>query len=1415
MSGIVRLLLATLGLASIVPAASAQDDPLAGILVEYAPRSGPSLRRIEHELGTQLVAGLPATIPHRFPLTITWQGWWLPDGRGSHRWLLSGKGSAKLELGGLAAVPIELQESSSQGVSFDAARADWTEFRLQVTFADPTGSVRVAWQGPGFLPEPFPLHRLGHDPDDRAQQITLAEQRVSELRCGNCHQQLPQSTHQLSAPDLSLRVRSTDAAWLRERIVHHFESITPNEDAAAIRSALKFPLETQELDDLIAYLSSQAKTTSPTNTELPKELGNPEAGRTLLHTIGCTACHDADQDLRGESTLGFGLQNVAGRRTIDFLDQWLKNPTAVDPHAAMPAIALSESERSDLLAAFGEATRTRPQLFSIQDDQAIDRGKQLYQQWHCGQCHDSHLPAPSLSRPQDWDSGCLTKNDSPATPFTPQLLLPEDERRAIREYLAHLETSNPEDFAAQIPRGTTADLLATRHCFRCHDRGRREDAAQTRGQAFRDLDPDARARWRAPALDSIGDKFKRDALVSILTQGSQRRDWFTLRMPRHALGTSDNDDGSEVVSRVVDWLQTIDRLERSLVPEPLIVSETEAKSHGSRLVSSSGFGCISCHRIGGRSPFNAPVHATGPPLERLDQRLERAWFDRWVRAPARLVPNMEMPSFRLPVHGVLENDLDRQLATVWQSLSQEDFQLANNEPERILQQPGTSPSPAMVLTDVVRQDDRQWIAAWIAGLSNRHNLLFDGQTGSLAAWWFGDVARQYTEGKSWYWQPGGYLLAMQDGSSAVSEWQIESRDQIVAPSPQGQFVSEVEAWNLEEDSVTLHRSLHFSQESATGDLHLEETFTPLPSDANTNLDSTPQFTSSESGFRRHIIIRGDTIPTLLFSLSGFTDNPQPWSPETEIRWTLGTDPYRTVRLVESSIAPILVTEGTQLRLVPAEESKEISLVLEYRCELAADSLPFPARLQNHFESLDSTPRLDVVPGFESTLIAAGTPWMPTGLSWAANGDLFVTSLNGSIWRVSANSAGQPMTAERFSDGFAAPFGVHATDRYVDVIHKSGLMRLWDRNHDGRADQIRTLARGWGHTADYHDWAVGLPRDSRGNYWIALSCRQDERSDPATALRGTLLRLCPEDPAQETTPYRIETMADGLRFPVGMTINSTDEVFFTDNQGNYNPFNELNVFRPQAHYGFLNAWQARSGPSPPETPPAIAIPHPWTRSVNGLALLELPKPSTTQSGFGPWSGHFVACEYDTQRLVRLSLETIEGVQQGAVYPFSTGSAASQAQLLGPLTVAVSPTGELLVGAIRDSGWGGGDNIGRLLRLQFRESLIPPGIAEVKATSNGFDVRFTQPITPEIAADPKNWTVRSYRRASTPEYGGPDLDSRGEPIRHIQIAPDRQSAEIICQEPLRRGFVYRIETSDLSATGSFFPAEAHYSLHAVPQ
>src|SRR3989442_1400228 len=80
--------------------------------------------------------------------------------------------------------------------------------------------------------------------------------------------------------------------------------------------------------------------------------------------------------------------------------------------------------------------------------------------------------------------------------------------------------------------------------------------------------------------------------------------------------------------------------------------------------------------------------------------------------------------------------------------------------------------------------------------------------------------------------------------------------------------------------------------------------------------------------------------------------------------------------------------------------------------------------------------------------------------------------------------------------------------YGDVSAKYGLLRIGDtgtapltlpsppaggegRVRGGR--RIETIASGWGYSQDYHDWAVGLPQNDRGEYFLGIPCQQDKRS----------------------------------------------------------------------------------------------------------------------------------------------------------------------------------------------------------------------------------------------------------------------------------------------------------------------------------
>jgi cytochrome c1 len=86
--------------------------------------------------------------------------------------------------------------------------------------------------------------------------------------------------------------------------------------------------------------------------------GDPRLGRTMVAAYGCTACHDIPGVGQVTGTVGpslgaFGRRAyIAGRlpNRPAMLTSWLRDPPAIDPATAMPALGLSESEARHVAA---------------------------------------------------------------------------------------------------------------------------------------------------------------------------------------------------------------------------------------------------------------------------------------------------------------------------------------------------------------------------------------------------------------------------------------------------------------------------------------------------------------------------------------------------------------------------------------------------------------------------------------------------------------------------------------------------------------------------------------------------------------------------------------------------------------------------------------------------------------------------------------------------------------------------------------------------------------------------------------------------------------------------------------------------------------------------------------------------------
>ena len=161
-------------------------------------------------------------------------------------------------------------------------------------------------------------------------------------------------------------------------------------------------------------------------------------------------------------------------------------------------------------------------------------------------------------------------------------------------------------------------------------------------------------------------------------------------------------------------------------------------------------------------------------------------------------------------------------------------------------------------------------------------------------------------------------------------------------------------------------------------------------------------------------------------------------------------------------------------------------------------------------------------------------------------------------------------------------------------------------------------------------------------------------------------------------------------------------------------------------------------------PAIHVPHPWSRSVNGLAFL--PVGFTDRSG----AGHGIGCEYDSRFLVRFTMQEVGGEMQGAVFHFSRpGAGVGEKNFVGPLSIAVSPRGDIHIGNIYDSGWLGGRNTGTITRLRAVAG-GPNGIRDLKAVPGGFRLIFASRVDALAASKPGSYTVSGYTRTWTVSY-----------------------------------------------------------------
>jgi len=1352
------------------------DDSHPGLVARYTV-SERNINRIDRDV--QFVWGkdspderLPAG-----PFRARWQGTLLIRTEGKHAFHLYLQGEADVKLNGK--VVVTGRRETPGWVAGELAAVDFGEQKIEITYRR-TGEqavLRLFWSSESFPVEPIPPQLFFHEA--APPEVALVD-RGGELyhahRCNACHRRETQPSAE-PAPALALAGKTLDRDWLTDWLVE------PQRQAAHARMPA-FGFSRAEAQTIADALAQQAAELSLEKLpEAPDEKDGTRRGEILFRTIGCLACHTHGSDGNTLIQHGGDLTHIGRKRSTAWIYGWLKDPAKLNQDHRMPVFKLADDERRSLAMYLSPGSNNDKPATSKQPastPQSIAAGKTLIETAHCAACHRiagatvNTQALPTLAKlGVDWSKSCTEAASDPKH-VRPTYKFTDDERRAIHAFVeSRYGPATPESSFAHGQR-----LLVQKGCLNCHERDGGQGIAKIAGGMAR-IDPDLQGQSEAlvpPNLTAVGDKLL-DAYLGEATAGkqkTQRLPWLRVRMPRF-------EHRPEEAAALLAYLVGHDRIpdgaprtgpaaDSAKPAGDKAFSHAELSKAGQVLAGTRGFSCTACHKIAGYEPRNVALATRGSDLYLIGARMRPEYFTRWTRSPLRIIPGMEMPSFERPVAGILDATLDRQLAALWEGLNDKSAppKIDTSMIEQLLTvAPG---EPVKIIRDVFQVGDPlapQFVPRALAmGFSDRMNLLFDLDSMAVSQYWYGDFARQRASGKSWFWEPAADEIVRSNPVSPDIVLRPEGEPTaavIVAKKNSGRFgrlilyhcapVTKTRDGKPRIPFAGFAYTLMFDLPAGLAEMTVENSFAL----------STSAATKSATCYR---FITIKSVP------AGFAVEYVP---------RVGAEVRTNIRFATDS--------STQRANLKVEYSVRADSTAGIPTQDAAALIP------------PTNEQVTSIPGYDGVRLPLPRSIMPTAITRMADGTLAFCSLKGQVF-VAKDTDGDGIEDKLtvFEEGLAAPYGLIADGKDLIVAHKPELLRLRDIDGDGRADVREVVADGWGYTEDYHDWTTGIVRDSKGNLYIGTGSdyAKPGREREKAKWRGKVLRVDKEG--------RVMPLGHGFRYPTGLAITPDDDVFVSDNQGVQNTFNEINHLVEGGFYGVPSLHE--ENPKAAVTLPAIQVPHPWTRSVNGIFFL----PRDGQSA--PFAGHGIGCEYDSRFLVRFTLERVGETFQGAVYPFSRPTAPnSRDGLLGTLCGAVSPTGDIYIGCIHDSGWLGGANVGDIVRLRPNGKL-PAGIREIRARDGQFLISFTAPIDKAAAARRENYEVSGYTRKWQGSYATPDSGRHPLAVESVDVAPDGLSVVLHCARQ-QEGHVYEITCDKIGAEGqSLWPTVGHYTLNRFP-
>jgi hypothetical protein len=404
---------------------------------------------------------------------------------------------------------------------------------------------------------------------------------------------------------------------------------------------------------------------------------------------------------------------------------------------------------------------------------------------------------------------------------------------------------------------------------------------------------------------------------------------------------------------------------------------------------------------------------------------------------------------------------------------------------------------------------------------------------------------------------------------------------------------------------------------------------------------------------------------------------------------------------------------------------------------------------------------------------------------------------------------------KFAEGLDEIFGLAYRDGSFIATQQAELSRITDVDGDGRADQFDTISDKWGF-ANYHEFAFGSKPDDDGDVWVALCLTKSYHSEQP--FRGWCLKISPDG--------KVTPVCSGIRSPCGIGPNEHGVMFYSESQGPWNGSCSLKVLEPGGFMGHpvsFNWYELapEMGPAPvkPNTPSRLeierrrvkelvpyAVVFPYIRMGRSISGFQVDR---TDGKFGPFTNQMFVADFSLGVVMRATTEKVNGVWQGACYPFREGFDT------GLLAVQFTPNGNLIAGGT-NRGWPvRGPKAYAIQRLDWTGK-IPFEIKEVKAKPQGFQLSFTKPVDREIAARPETYRLKTFTHMYRQAYGSPEVDQTEPTATAVTVADDGMSV-VIQVDGLMQGHVHDFFLPDMRSSDQdqLLHANAYYTLNEIPQ